>query len=157
MSPRDNGNYAHSLPPPESPGIALDPSLSLYSSQFASYQQHTQPAYPTPLAFPTSYSSPSSQGSDTIGTPPMDPMYSSISNANGKRPASTVSTVNLNESRKKSRTEDDFDESSPPAEKEEKVKPTRGSRYALGGLMHHHLHFVSCVLTGHAPFAVGLR
>ncbi|KAF7986615.1 hypothetical protein HWV62_26410 [Athelia sp. TMB] len=70
-------------------------------------------------------SSPSSQGSETVGTPP-DHMYSS--NNNGKRPSSSLS----GDVRKKSRKDDEDDEvESPSVEKEEggKAKPTRGSRY----------------------------
>lgn len=50
-------------------------------------------------------------------------MFPTSSNANGKRPAPSG-----NDSRKKARKDDDSDVRSPTAEKEEKAKPTRGSR-----------------------------
>ena len=75
-------------------------------------------------------SSPSSQGSDTIGTPPTKIMMypASSSNANGKRPSSS----NNMDSRKKARKDDDSETQSPVEEKEEvKAKPTGGSWYVL--------------------------
>ncbi|KAF9557137.1 hypothetical protein CPC08DRAFT_669049 [Agrocybe pediades] len=115
------------MQPPPSPSIPIDPALALYPPYYPNYQQHHPPHIPQHLTLPPSYSSPSSQGSDTIGTPPTEHMYpSSSSNLNGKRPASSIS--NVSDSRKKAR-KDDEPEMSPVAEKEEvKAKPTRGSR-----------------------------
>jgi hypothetical protein len=87
------------------------------------------------LALPPHYSSPSSQGSESIGTPPMDHM--SFNNPeNIKRPSSSIANSNASGSRKKVR-KDEEDESTQSlvAEKEEgKAKPTRGARYAHYGI-----------------------
>ncbi|KAF7295623.1 hypothetical protein MIND_01102400 [Mycena indigotica] len=106
---------SHPMPTPPSPSVPIDPALSLYPPYYTSYQQ-------THISAPHSYSSPSSQDSDTVGTPPM---YSSTSNANGKRPGSSIS----NGASKKARKDDIDDAASPATEREEgKPKPTRGSR-----------------------------
>lgn len=66
-------------------------------------------------------SSPSSQGSETIGTPP----DISHPNSNGKRPSSSL----VVDSRKRIKNDDEDGSQSPMADKEDrKVKPTRGSR-----------------------------
>ncbi|KAI1794724.1 fungal-specific transcription factor domain-containing protein [Ganoderma leucocontextum] len=81
---------------------------------------------PPNLTLSASLSSPSSHGSETIGTPPNDTI--SISgNANGKRPASSNS---MGSSSKRPRQDDDGEAQSPSTEKgdEPKAKPTRGSR-----------------------------
>ncbi|KAL4244821.1 Protease transcriptional activator prtT [Abortiporus biennis] len=119
---------AHQMPAPSSP-IPIDPALALYPPPYYSYQQQ-QPQHLAPqhLTLPSSLSSPSSQGSDTIGTPPMDPMsFGSAPNMNGKRPASALAN---NDSRKKARNDEDGEGQSPGTEKGEEVKakPTRGSR-----------------------------
>ncbi|KAF8163657.1 fungal-specific transcription factor domain-containing protein [Crassisporium funariophilum] len=122
-------SMSQSMQPPPSPSIPIDPALALYPPYYSSYQQH--PAHiPQHLSLPPNYSSPSSQGSDTIGTPPTEHMYpSSSSNLNGKRPSSSISNGNMNDSRKKARKDDESDVHSPGVEKEEvKAKPTRGSR-----------------------------
>ncbi len=82
---------------------------------------------PPHLNLPASLSSPSSHGSETVGTPPNDTI--SFSNGNGKRPASSAS-ITHDERNKRSRQEDDGDAASPNTEKgdEPKAKPTRGSR-----------------------------
>ncbi|KAK7038187.1 fungal-specific transcription factor domain-containing protein [Favolaschia claudopus] len=122
LSPQDR-LMSHSMQPPPSPTIPIDPALSLYPPYYPSYPPQHQPPVPSHLSLPHSYSSPSSQGSDTIGTPPM---YHSSANVNGKRPGSTVSNGASKRARK---DEDDDDPQSPMAEKEEgKAKPTRGSR-----------------------------
>lgn len=116
--------------PPPSPGIPIDPALALYPPYYSSssYGQHSHHV-PQHLSLPPNYSSPSSQGSDTIGTPPADHMLPSpASNVNGKRPASSISSISANDSRKKPRKDDESDARSPTAEKDEKAKPTRGSR-----------------------------
>lgn len=112
-----------------SPSIPIDPALALYPPYYSSYQQHPSQIQHH-LSLPPSYSSPSSQGSDTIGTPPTEIMMypPSSSNINGKRPSSSLSNSNT-DSRKKPRKDDDSETHSPAAEKEEvKAKPTRGSR-----------------------------
>ncbi|KAF5373845.1 hypothetical protein D9758_000913 [Tetrapyrgos nigripes] len=119
MSPQDQSG---SMPPP-SPSIPIDPALAMqYPPYYQSYAQSSH--MPPPLSMPPSYSSPSSQASDTISTPPADFVYPSP-NGNGKRPASAISSSS-NDARKRSRKDDD--PRSPTAEKEEKPKPTRGSR-----------------------------
>ncbi|KAJ7824695.1 hypothetical protein B0H13DRAFT_2241306 [Mycena leptocephala] len=113
---------SHSMQPPPSPSIPIDPALSLYPPYYHSYPPQNQQHVPPHLSLPHNYSSPSSQGSDTIGTPPM---YPSSANSNGKRPGSAVS----NGTSKKARKDDDDEPQSPSADKEEgKAKPTRGSR-----------------------------
>ncbi|KAJ6531154.1 fungal-specific transcription factor domain-containing protein [Mycena capillaripes] len=110
------------MQPPPSPSIPIDPALSLYPPYYHSYPPQHQQHVPPHLSLPHSYSSPSSQGSDTIGTPPM---YPSSANSNGKRPGSAVSNGNS----KKARKDDDDEPQSPTADKDEgKAKPTRGSR-----------------------------
>ncbi|KAH9931689.1 uncharacterized protein BXZ73DRAFT_90131 [Epithele typhae] len=82
---------------------------------------------PPHLTLSASLSSPSSHGSETIGTPPNDTISFS-SNANGKRPASSASMTN--DGRNKRPRQDDDEAQSPSTEKgdEPKAKPTRGSR-----------------------------
>ncbi|CAL1705481.1 unnamed protein product [Somion occarium] len=122
---------SHQMQAPPSPSIPLDPSLALYSPQYYSYP-HPQPHLPhQQLAIPVSLSSPSSQGSDSIGTPPVESAsFHGGANVNGKRPASSLASERTNDSRKKPRTEDNGEvpgEVSGKAE-EAKAKPTRGSR-----------------------------
>ncbi|KIK62893.1 hypothetical protein GYMLUDRAFT_41756 [Collybiopsis luxurians FD-317 M1] len=111
---------------PPSPSLSIDPALALYPPY---YYQQPQQHLPPHLSIAPNYSSPSSQGSDTIGTPPTEHMYppGPSSNANGKRPASVISTAS-GEAVKKARRDEEFEPRSPTAEKEEKPKPTRGSR-----------------------------
>ncbi|KAI0780530.1 fungal-specific transcription factor domain-containing protein [Trametes elegans] len=82
---------------------------------------------PPHLTLSASLSSPSSHGSETVGTPPNDTISFS-SNANGKRPASSNSVST--DSRKRPRQDEDGDPQSPATERgdEPKAKPTRGSR-----------------------------
>lgn len=122
-------SMAHQIPAPASPSIPLDPALALYPPPYYPYQQ--QHMTPQHLTLPTSLSSPSSQGSDTLGTPPVEAMsFPTHQNLNGKRPASALGST---DSRKKARKDDDGDAQSPATEKgeEPKAKPTRGSRYVL--------------------------
>ncbi|KAJ4000489.1 fungal-specific transcription factor domain-containing protein [Lentinula boryana] len=136
LSPQDyDMSQDHSLPhlnqQPPSPSIPIDPALALYPPYYHSYQQQPQQHLPPHLSIAPNYPSPSSQGSDTIGTPPTEHMYPSGSsfNVNGKRPASATSTASGGEAVKKARKDDGSSEvRSPTAEKEEKPKPTRGSR-----------------------------
>ncbi|KAF8635502.1 hypothetical protein AX17_003892 [Amanita inopinata Kibby_2008] len=119
-----------SMHPPTSPSIPIDPALALYPPYYsqANYQQPPPHHLPQHLSLPN-YSSPSSQGSDTIGTPPTEPMYPPSSSVpNGKRPASSISNSAPGE-RKKARKDHGTEAGSPTADKEEvKTKPTRGSR-----------------------------
>ena len=114
---------------PPSPPIPIDPALALYPPQYYNYQQPHQHMPPPHLTLSASLSSPSSHGSETVGTPPNDTISFS-SNANGKRPASSNSMTNDARS-KRMRQDDDGEPESPSAEKgdEPKAKPTRGSRY----------------------------
>ncbi|KAJ7481111.1 fungal-specific transcription factor domain-containing protein [Mycena galericulata] len=122
LSHQEHSMPPHSMqPPPSPPPLPIDPALSLYPPYYHSYPPQHQHV-PPHLSLAHSYSSPSSQGSDTIGTPPM---YHSSANVNGKRPGSAVS----NGTSKKARKDDDDEPQSPTADKEEgKAKPTRGSR-----------------------------
>ncbi|RXW20449.1 hypothetical protein EST38_g5405 [Candolleomyces aberdarensis] len=126
MSHQDQSN----LHPSASPQLPLDPALGLqYPPYYSGYgQQSQQPPHllPQHLSLPPNYPSPSSGTSDTIGTPPTEHMYPSTSNVNGKRPMSSISNSS---SRKKMRQDDESgDAQSPAAEKDDKPKPTRGSR-----------------------------
>ncbi|KAG0695278.1 fungal-specific transcription factor domain-containing protein [Suillus ampliporus] len=113
------------MPPARSPQI--DPTLSLYTPYYP-YQQPQQHMNHH-LTVPQNLSSPSSQGSDTIGTPPTDNVSYSPGNSNGKRPSSSLVGAMGEGSRKKARSEDSADGQSPSADKDEaKPKTTRGSR-----------------------------
>ncbi|KAF9261404.1 hypothetical protein L218DRAFT_905442 [Marasmius fiardii PR-910] len=114
MSPQDS----------RSPGdIPIDPALALYPPYYTTSYQQPQQQSPH-LSLPPNYSSPSSGGSDTIGTPPTEPSASSAKK-NGKRPASSGGA----EPRKKQKKDGALDNAQSPAtEKEDKPKPTRGSR-----------------------------
>jgi hypothetical protein len=129
FSMHSDPSLSQSMPSPSSTPIQIDPALALYPPYYNHYQQHPSQLQHH-LSLPPNYSSPSSQGSDTIGTPPTEIMMypASSSNVNGKRPASS----NNMDSRKKARKDDDSETQSPAAEKEEvKAKPTRGSRSVL--------------------------
>ena len=121
-----------------SSSVSLDPSLSMYGSQYYPNTQYQHRALQPPqLNVPANLSSPSSQASETIATPPTEhrptPGPSSM-NSNGKRPASPARTQS-GDVRKKTRKDDDGDEAgSPGAEKGDdapKQKSTRGSRCVL--------------------------
>ncbi|PFH51718.1 hypothetical protein AMATHDRAFT_74760 [Amanita thiersii Skay4041] len=115
-----------------SSSIPIDPALALYPPYYSQHNISQQPSHHLPphLSLPPNYSSPSSQGSDTIGTPPTEVAYPHpASAANGKRPASSVSADAMGDARKKLRRDDASDAKSPATDKEEvKTKPTRGSR-----------------------------
>ncbi|KAK7040853.1 hypothetical protein VNI00_009449 [Paramarasmius palmivorus] len=126
LSPQESDYPMSANQDPQSPNnIPIDPALALYPPYYSSYQHQPQQH----LSLPPSYSSPSSNGSDTIGTPPTEIMYTpstSTSNKNGKRPASSTGAA---DSRKKQKRDDESDVAqSPAADKGEKPKPTRGSR-----------------------------
>ncbi|KAG5653537.1 hypothetical protein H0H81_012478 [Sphagnurus paluster] len=99
----------------------------MYPPYYSHYQHGPPQHLPQHLALPPNYSSPSSQGSEALGTPPGEHMYGSPpSNTNGKRPASNGGP---SDSRKKPRKDESSEPQSPAGEKEEtKAKPTRGSR-----------------------------
>ncbi|KAI0077103.1 hypothetical protein K474DRAFT_1621646 [Panus rudis PR-1116 ss-1] len=114
-----------------SSSIPIDPALALYPPSYYSYSQQSQPQFaPQQLAIPPSLSSPSSQASDTVGTPPVDSTAFAGPNVNGKRPSSSLASENTNDSRKKARQDDLGEGTSERGEKTEEVKakPTRGSR-----------------------------
>ncbi|KAF8136647.1 fungal-specific transcription factor domain-containing protein, partial [Boletus edulis] len=120
------------MPPPRSPQI--DPTLSLYPTYYSyqQQQQHQHQPHQQPIShhlpLPINSSSPSSQGSDTIGTPPTESMSFSPPDTIGKRPPSLVSGFG-DTTRKRPRTDDPMDGPSPAAEKDElKPKSTRGAR-----------------------------
>lgn len=118
---------------PPSPSIPIDPALALYTPTYYYQQQQPVPQHMSHqhLALPTSLSSPSSQGSESIGTPPIEPMsFPGGSNSNGKRPSSSMANGQPSDSRKKHKRDEGTDDASPAAEKQDEVKtkPTRGSR-----------------------------
>src|SRR5262245_57514169 len=111
-------SLSKSMQPPPSPSIPIDASLSLYSSYYP-YQQQQQQHVPQHRGLMPNYSSPSSQGSEALGSPPTDPQMSlQPSNPNRKRPNSAVNGNSV-DSRKKVRKDDDDDSRSPTVEKEE--------------------------------------
>ncbi|GJE87047.1 Zn(II)2Cys6 transcription factor [Phanerochaete sordida] len=111
-------------PQPHHDQIPIDPALSMYSNSYYSYQQPPPPMVPQHL-MTASLSSPSSQGSEAMGTPPMEQYQLHGVNGNGKRPSSSMT----DDSRKKSRKDDDLDGPGTSNDKDEvKTKPTRGSR-----------------------------
>ncbi|KAG1734300.1 fungal-specific transcription factor domain-containing protein [Suillus lakei] len=125
MHHQDHAIPQSNMPPARSPQI--DPALSLYPPYY-SYQQPQQHINHH-LTVPQNLPSPSSQGSDTMGTPPNDNMSYSPGNSNGKRPSSSLLNAMGDGSRKKARSEDSLDGQSPTADKDEpKPKTTRGSR-----------------------------
>jgi hypothetical protein len=125
MHHQDHGIPQSNMPPARSPQI--DPALSLYPPYY-SYQQPQQ-HIGHHLTVPQNLPSPSSQGSDTMGTPPNDNLSYSPGNSNGKRPSSSLVGAMGESSRKKARSEDSLDGHSPAADKDEpKPKTTRGSR-----------------------------
>ena len=135
MPPRHNQQDPHSMQPPSHPSsMPLDPTLAIYPSYFPyqqPQQQHQLQQHPRMsaqhLPMPT-VSSPSSQGSESHATPPMDQAYPAA-NGSRKRHSSALTAAGTADSRKKARQDDDDDSQSPTADKDEaKAKPTRGSR-----------------------------
>jgi hypothetical protein len=125
LHPQDQQHLSHSMQPPPSSPIPIDPALALYSSSYYPYhsqpQQHSQ--VPQQLSLVTGLSSPSSQASDAMSTPPTEQISFSGS---GKRPSSTSALDNDNDTSKR-RKEDDGTTPSVDGS-EPKAKPTRGSR-----------------------------
>ncbi|KAG1863638.1 fungal-specific transcription factor domain-containing protein [Suillus subalutaceus] len=122
---------------PQSTCLLLVPlkSTQLYRSTppYYSYQQPQQHINHH-LTVPQNLPSPSSQGSDTIGTPPNDNLSYSPGNSNGKRPSSSLVGAMGDSSRKKARSEDSLDGHSPAPDKDDsKPKTTRGSRACTQG------------------------
>ncbi|KAI6132068.1 hypothetical protein EDD16DRAFT_1534431 [Pisolithus croceorrhizus] len=112
---------------PQSRSPQIDPALSLYPGYY-SYQQQPQQHMVT-HHLPADLPSPSSQGSDTIGTPPTDSMSYPHPGTNGKRLSSAIGAGG-DSSRKKAKTDDNA--GSPSAEKDgSKPKSTRGSRACM--------------------------
>lgn len=127
MSHHDQSMAQSQSMPPPSPSIPIDPALSLYPPYYPNTNYQQPPHHlPPHLSLGPTYSSPSSQGSDTLGTPPTEHAYPSPSYMNGKRPASSISNGPVSDSRKKARKDDETEST---ADKDEpKAKPTRGSR-----------------------------
>lgn len=114
------------MPPSRSPQI--DPALSLYPGYY-SYPQQPQQHMAAHHLLSTNLPSPSSQGSDTIGTPPTESMSYPHANANGKRLSPAV-VASGDSNRKKVKIDDGA--ASPSAEKDgSKPKSTRGSRACM--------------------------
>ena len=124
LHPPDQQHLSHSMQPPPSPPIPIDPALALYSPSY--YPYHTQqqhPQVPQQLSLVPGLSSPSSQASDAMSTPPTEQISFAGSS---KRPQSASALDNDNESSKR-RKEDEGTATSVDGS-EPKAKPTRGSR-----------------------------
>jgi hypothetical protein len=118
IHPQDQQRLSHSMQPPSSP-IPIDPALALYPSSY--YPYHTQQQVSQQLSLVPGLSSPSSQASDTMSTPPTEQVSFPGSN---KRPSSSALD---NDNDSKRRKEEDG--ASPSVDgSEPKAKPTRGSR-----------------------------
>lgn len=134
MPPRQGHQDNRSMQPPPAPpiNIPVDPALGIYPSYYPYQQpqQHHQRMPPPHLMLAPNASSPSSQGSESMGTPPMDQISYHAPNANGKRPSSSLVGGGGGDTRKRSRKEDEEDSPrSVTADRDEgKPKPTRGSR-----------------------------
>jgi hypothetical protein len=125
VHPQDQQRLPQSMQPPPSPPIPIDPALALYPSSYYPYhtQQQQHPQVSQQLSLVPSLSSPSSQASDTMSTPPTEQVSFSGSN---KRPSSSSALDNEHDNSKR-RKEDDG--ASPSIDgSEPKTKPTRGSR-----------------------------
>src|SRR6266853_6148605 len=83
IHPQDQQQLSHSMQPPPSPPIPIDPALALYPSSY--YPYHTQ-QHPQQLSMGPGLSSPSSQASDAMSTPPTEQLSFPGSN---KRPPSS--------------------------------------------------------------------
>ncbi|THH20910.1 hypothetical protein EW146_g561 [Bondarzewia mesenterica] len=117
-------HISHSMHPPPSPSIPIDPALALYPPSYYP-QYHPQHQIPQQLSLAASLSSPSSQASDSISTPPTEQMLS------GPVKRSSSSNANETDSRKRARKDDDNDAGPSTEKAETKAKPTRGSRVLL--------------------------
>jgi hypothetical protein len=127
IHPQDQQRLPQSMQPPPSPPIPIDPALALYPSSYYPYhtqqQQQQHPQVSQQLSLVPGLSSPSSQASDAMSTPPTEQVSFSASN---KRPSSSSALDNDNDNSKR-RKEDDG--ASPSMDgSEPKTKPTRGSR-----------------------------
>lgn len=124
IHPQDQQRLPQSMQPPPSPPIPIDPALALYPSSY--YPYHTQQQHPQvaqQLSLVPGLSSPSSQASDAMSTPPTEQVSFPGSN---KRPSSSSALDNDHDNSKR-RKEDDG--ASPSIDgSEPKTKPTRGSR-----------------------------
>jgi hypothetical protein len=125
LHPQDQQHLSHSMQPPPSSPIPIDPALALYSPSYYPYhsQQQQHPQMPQQLSLVPGLSSPSSQASDAVSTPPTEQISFSGST---KRPPST-STLDNDHDTSKRRREDDGTAHSVEGS-EPKAKPTRGSR-----------------------------
>ena len=125
IHPQDQQHLSHSMRPPSSP-IPIDPALSVYSPSYYPYHSQQHPQVSQQLSAVPNLSSPSSQASDTMSTPPTEQMTFS---ASSKRPHSAGALDNENDSNKRRREDDGI---APSADgSEPKAKPTRGSRSVL--------------------------
>jgi len=116
-------HISQSMQPPPSPSIPIDPALSLYSPSYYAYQA-PHPQFPQQLSLGANLSSPSSQASDSISTPPTE----QLSFAGSSKRSSSALLNDAEDHRKRSRKNDDggiLDKDEP------KAKPTRGSRSVL--------------------------
>ena len=146
VHPQDQQHLSHSMRPPSSP-IPIDPALSIYSPSYYPYHTQQHPQVQQQLSLVPSLSSPSSQASDTMSTPPTEQMSFS---GPGKRPASTGALEHDNDSSKRRREDDG---AAPSADgSEPKAKPTRGSRSVVS-----HLRFQSPDIVTHRACTVCRR
>ncbi len=107
-----------------SSSMQIDPSL-----YYPSY--HQQPPRLPPHLTPTNYSSPSSQGSDTHGSPPKDLLHAALPSRSSSSSAGKRQGPPLHfDSKKKARVDDDPASATERGDKDEpgKQKSTRGSR-----------------------------
>ena len=122
IHPQEQQHLSHSMRPPSSP-IPIDPALAIYSPSYYPYHTQQHPQVSQQLSLVPSLSSPSSQASDAMSTPPTEQMSFSGSN---KRPPSAGTLDHENDSNKRRREDDG---AAPSADgSEPKAKPTRGSR-----------------------------
>lgn len=125
IHPQDQQHLSHSMHPPPSSPIPIDPALALYSPSYYPYhtQQQQHPQMSQPLSLVPGLSSPSSPASDSMSTPPTEQVSFSGSN---KRPSSASALDNENDNGKRRKEDQGSTPSADPSEP--KAKPTRGSR-----------------------------
>jgi hypothetical protein len=123
VHPQDQQHLSHSMQPPPSPPIPIDPALALYPPSYYPYQAQQHPQVSQQLSLVAGLSSPSSQASDAMSTPPAEQIAFSGSN---KRPPSSSTLDNDNDNNKRRKEDDSTNPSIDGGE--HKAKPTRGSR-----------------------------
>ncbi|KAH9981402.1 fungal-specific transcription factor domain-containing protein [Lactifluus volemus] len=122
IHPQDQQHLSHSMQPPPTSPIPIDPALALYPPSYYPYhtQQQQHPQVSQQLSLVPGLSSPSSPASDSMSTPPTEQISFSGSN---KRPSSATALDNESKRRKEDQGSTHSADPSEP-----KAKPTRGSR-----------------------------